>query len=162
MAGGLVATDPGKKVVGITMGMVEENKEPFFTSIYDGGARTLSSIQAITVGIFTLLRDTLFFKADFSQVAGPVGIAGLVGDAASMGISSLLVFTAFISLNLAVINVLPFPALDGGRLLFVCIEAIKRSPISPRISYGVNAVGFFLLISLMVVVTYHDILRIVH
>ncbi len=156
---GLVEGAPEKKIVGITMGLIEEVKKPFFTALYDAGIHTVVSMGAIVVGIFDLLRDTFFFKADFSQVAGPVGIAGLVGDAASLGVSSLLIFTAFISLNLAVINILPFPALDGGRLLFVCIEALKGSPVSSRIAGATNAVGFFLLIALMLVVTYNDILR---
>jgi len=158
-AQGLVDEAPEKKVVGITMGLIETVKKPFFTALYDAGIHTVVSIGAIAVGIFDLMRDALFFDADFSQVAGPVGIAGLVGDAASLGISSLLIFTAFISLNLAVINVLPFPALDGGRLIFVCIEALKGSPVSSRIAGATNAIGFFLLIGLMLVVTYNDILR---
>jgi regulator of sigma E protease len=100
------------------------------------------------------------FKADLSQVAGPVGIVGLVGEASSFGITALLLFTAFISLNLAIINLLPFPALDGGRLLFVIIEAVKGSPINPRYVQTLNTVGFALLILLMVAVTYNDIARI--
>jgi regulator of sigma E protease len=99
-------------------------------------------------------------KADFSQVAGPVGIVGLVGEASAYGITALLMFTAFISLNLAVINILPFPALDGGRLLFVIIEAMKGSPINSKYVGILNTVGFFALIMLMVAVTWNDIARI--
>lgn len=158
----LVPDDPAKKVVGITMGLLEETKRPFFSAIYEGGKYTIVSIGAIAYGIVHLLYEAVIFNADFSSVAGPVGIAGLVGDAASLGISSLLLFTAFISLNLAVINVLPFPALDGGRLLLVIIEGIKGSPVPARIAQSLNVVGFVLLIALMVIVTYHDILKVVH
>jgi len=98
-------------------------------------------------------------QADFSQVAGPVGIAGLVGDAASFGFMSLLLFTAAISLNLAIINLLPFPALDGGRLVMVGIEAVTRRPINPKWVMRLNGIGIILLLTLMVVVTYNDILR---
>ena len=73
----------------------------------------------------------------------------------------LLNFTALISLNLAVINLLPFPALDGGRLLFLLIETIKGSPIQPRFANIANTIGFALLILLMLVVTYSDIARLV-
>jgi regulator of sigma E protease len=105
------------------------------------------------------LFEAVQMKADFSQVAGPVRIAGYVGEASAFGFTSLLMFTAFISLNLAVINVLPIPALDGGRLLFVIIEAIKGSPIRPRVAGMVNAIGFLLLILLMIAVTWNDIVR---
>ena len=68
-------------------------------------------------------------------------------------------FVAFISVNLAVINLIPFPALDGGRLLFVAIEAIRRRPMNPKVVNAVNAIGFVVLITLMLVVTYRDIVR---
>lgn len=84
---------------------------------------------------------------------------GLVGDAQTLGFIYLLSFTAFISINLAVINLVPFPALDGGRLLFLLIEKIKGSPISPKIANTLNYVGFGLLLLLMAFVTYHDIAK---
>ena len=83
----------------------------------------------------------------------------MVGDAASFGLTALLTFTAIISLNLAVINLLPIPALDGGRLVFVAIEAITRRKIPVVWAGRVNFVGFALLILLMIAVTYNDILR---
>ncbi len=83
----------------------------------------------------------------------------MVGDAADFGITALLTFTAMISLNLAVINMLPVPALDGGRLVFVAIEAVTRRPINPVWTGRVNLVGFVLLMLLMVVVTWNDIAR---
>jgi regulator of sigma E protease len=107
----------------------------------------------------TFLASAVTLSADVSQVTGPIGIAGMVGDAAEFGIVSLLVFTAFISLNLAVINLLPIPALDGGRLVFVAIEAIIRRPINEKWIGRVNLVGFVFLILLMIAVTYNDILR---
>ena len=92
---------------------------------------------------------------------GPVGIVktGIVGSAIDFGFVYLLTLTAIISINLAIINLIPFPALDGGRLLFLFIEALKGSPISPRIANAANGVGFVLLILLMVLITYHDIVR---
>jgi len=97
--------------------------------------------------------------ADFTQVAGPIGIVGMVGDAAAFGVTALLTFTAVISLNLAVINLLPFPALDGGRLVFVAIEAVTGKEIPPQWAGRVNLIGFALLMLLMLLVTYNDILR---
>ncbi len=160
-AAGLVADDPNKKVLGITMGLLETTSMPIHTAMYEAAGYTLSSIKAVALGIASLAYDAVRFKADFSGVAGPIGIAGLVGDAATFGLTSLIMFTAFISLNLAVINVLPFPALDGGRLLMVIVEMVKGSPIAPRIAYGLNAFGFILLMLLMVAVTYNDIVRLI-
>jgi len=118
---------------------------------------TLTLLWAIAVGILTFLGQVITGQADFSQVAGPVGIVGLVGDATKLGFIYLIQFTAFISLNLAVINLFPFPALDGGRLLFVLIESIKGSAINPKIANTLNAVGFILLLLLMVIITISDI-----
>ncbi len=88
-----------------------------------------------------------------------MGLAGLVGDAKNLGWIYLLSFTAIISINLAVINLVPFPALDGGRLLFLLIEKLKGSPITPKIANAFNLVGFALLLLLMLVVTYRDIVK---
>ena len=103
-----------------------------------------------------------FFHADralLGQVSGPVGIASVVGQAAHAGLAYLVLLVAMISINLGVLNLLPFPALDGGRILFVIIEAIIRRPIKPSIANTINAIGFGLLMLLMVIVTYHDIIK---
>ena len=113
---------------------------------------TAKGLTHFFVGIFT-------FTADLSQVSGPIGIAGAVGSASSHGLTALLSLTALISINLALINVLPLPALDGGRLLFVIIESIIRRPIPAKVGRAVNTGGFAFLILLMVVVTAHDLLK---
>lgn len=94
-----------------------------------------------------------------NQVAGPVGLVSLVGTAQALGLGHLLLFTAVISINLAVLNLLPIPALDGGRLLFLLIEAIKRKPLNPKFAKMANLIGFALLILLMVIVTFSDIFK---
>ena len=106
---------------------------------------------------FTYETIKAIFDFSIENVAGPVGIVGIVGEAAKFGFSSLLILTALISINLAIINLLPFPALDGGRLFFLLIEKIKGSRINPKFSNTANTVGFVLLILLMVVITFHDI-----
>ena len=94
-----------------------------------------------------------------AEVSGPVGIAVMTQQAASMGFMTILHFTALISVNLAIINALPFPALDGGRLLFLMVEKIKGSPINQRWEAKANNVGFALLMLLMVVITFKDIAK---
>ena len=116
-------------------------------------------LAAVAAGIGGFLYDALTFKADFSQVTGPVGIVGLVGDASALGFAYLVTFTAFISLNLAVINLLPFPALDGGRLVIVLLEALLRRPVNASVVRTLNRIGFILLLVLMAAVTYSDVLK---
>lgn len=157
---GALEEDPERAAIGVALTLVETVRSPIHVAIYDGLITTITGLRDVAVGLSALLYDSVRGKADFSQVAGPIGIVELVGDAAEFGFTSLLMFMAFISLNLAVINLLPFPALDGGRLLFVAIEAVRRKPINPVWVGRLNLAGFALLILLMVAVTYNDILRI--
>ena len=95
-------------------------------------------------------------------VAGPVAVAQLTGEVAQAGLSPLLEFAAFLSLNLAVSNLLPIPALDGGRILFVLIELVRGKRISPKTEGLIHTIGFFLLMALIIFVTFTDILRIIN
>ncbi|MCA9358854.1 site-2 protease family protein [Candidatus Kaiserbacteria bacterium] len=156
---GLVEGEEDKYIVGASLSLVEIESKSFLVAISDGAKSTWNGLAGITVGLSTLIGQSFSGDADFSQVAGPIGIVGMVGDAASFGITALLTFTAIISLNLAVINLLPFPALDGGRLVFVAIEAVTGRQIPPVWAGRVNLAGFALLMILMIAVTYNDIIR---
>jgi regulator of sigma E protease len=156
---GLDTENTERFAIGIATALVETKSEPIHTAIIRASTATYDALIAITVGIYTLLADAFLLQADFSQVAGPVGIVGMVGDAAAFGLTSLLLFTATISLNLAVVNLLPFPALDGGRLVMVAIESVTRRPINPKWVLSLNTIGFILLLLLMVAVTYNDIVK---
>lgn len=156
---GLIPDAADRAAVGVSLAMVEKDSYSFLEAIVAASSQTYNGLISITVGLFTLIGQSFTGTADFSQVAGPVGIVGMVGDAADFGITALLTFTAMISLNLAVINMLPVPALDGGRLVFVAIEALTRKPINPVWSGRVNLIGFGLLMLLMIVVTWNDIAR---
>lgn len=156
---GIVAEAPEQYAIGVALGMVDMTQYGLVSALKEGSVTTITSLGAITTGLHHLLTDAVIGQADFSQVAGPVGIAGMVGDAATIGLTSLLMFTAIISLNLAVINMLPFPALDGGRLILVAVEALWRKPLNPIWVMRLNTVGFGLLLLLMITVTYNDIVR---
>ena len=148
-----------KKIIGINMDMVGTLSLPIHKAIYEGGKTTFEITYLTVRGIAGLIKDAVRWKADISQVAGPVGIVGLVGDASRLGFAYLITFTALISINLAIINLVPFPALDGGRLLFVAIEGVTKKKINPKFAGVLNTVGFVILISLMLIVTYRDILK---
>lgn len=152
-------TTNGSYVIGISMDSVGTVKFPIHIALWEGGKLTINLFVGITKGLVGLIYGAITGTADFSSVSGPVGIAKYVGEASDIGFAYLMSFVGFISLNLAVLNLLPFPALDGGRILFVIIEAIKRSPIKPQISNTINAIGFGILILLMLVVTFKDIVK---
>jgi regulator of sigma E protease len=127
--------------------------------------------KAIPMGVIECIETYILFKNVIismvigtapAAVAGPVGIAQITGEAARAGLSYLLEFAAFFSINLAIINIFPLPALDGGRIVFVLLEWVRRGKrVSPRIEGMVHAIGFFALIAAMVAITYQDIIRII-
>ncbi len=158
---GIIEAEPDRPAIGVALTLVDTVRYSFFGALKEAFFHTIDSTIAIASGLGSLIRDSVLGQADFSQVAGPVGIVGLVGEASAFGFSALLMFTAFISINLAVINLLPFPALDGGRLLFVGIEAVTRRPMPVKATQIMNSVGFFILIALMVVVTWNDISKLI-
>jgi len=151
---GIVA---GKKAAGISMDMIGEAKVGFFKSFYYGAIQTYSLMENITVGLAGFIGNVFVGKGSLKEVTGPVGIANVVGNSAKTGVAELLMIIAVISANLAVINMVPFPALDGGRVVVVILEAIIRRPINAKIIGWVNGLGFILLIGLMLVVTFKDV-----
>lgn len=96
-------------------------------------------------------------EASVKEVVGPIGIVSVMGDAASKGVVYVLYLTALISVNLAVVNLLPLPALDGGRLIFLIICGISRKPVNPELEGRIHYVGFILLLALMILVTVKDV-----
>ncbi len=150
----------GKYAVGIAMDNVGILRLPILKSFVESARLTWNVISGTFSGLYFLFTKMFYGTANLETVTGPVGIAGMVGDAARLGFSYLLMFTAIISINLGVLNLVPFPALDGGRIFFVIIETIIRKPIKPVIANTMNALGFGLLILLMIVVTYRDIAKI--
>lgn len=149
----------GKRAIGISMDEMGTLKLPVHLALLEGARTTYLVTKNTAVGLLSFISGIFLLKSDLSQVSGPIGIAGVVGEATKLGLTYIISLTALISINLAIINLLPFPALDGGRLLFVFVEAIRRKPISPRFVRTVNFVGFALLLVLMVVVSFHDIFK---
>ena len=158
---GVIPAEPSRYALGVEVAPIGVVALPFTEAIVQGArltwGATILTAEALAhffAGVFTL-------SANWAQVAGPVGIAGAVGGAASEGFGNLLSLMAIISINLALINLIPVPALDGGRLLFVLIESVIRRPINPVFARSLNALSFVLLILLMVAVTANDIFKIV-
>lgn len=115
----------------------------------------------LTKAIIVSLGDLVTGRVGFNQVSGPVGIVSAIGGAAKAGIDALLFLAALISINLGIFNLLPIPALDGSRIMFLIVEGIRRKPINPEKEGLVHMIGLALLILLMIFATFNDISRII-
>ena len=115
-----------------------------------------------TISLFGSMLDTIKYlftgKFGINQLSGPVGIYSIVDTQAKQGLESVLYLIAYLSINVGVINLLPFPAFDGGRILFLLIEKISRKPISRKLENTIHTIGFMLIIGLMIYVTFNDII----
>ena len=127
----------------------------FIPSIKYAFAKFGSIVSSMGLTITSLFTG----KISLNALSGPVGIYQVIGDSVSAGISQVIYIIAFLSVNVGFINLLPFPAFDGGRVLFLIIEKIKRSPIDSKIENVFHVIGFALLMLLMVYITLQDILR---
>lgn len=153
----IVGLIPDKKAIGVAMDTVGTVRYPVHLAFVRGGQAAWGLVDNTATGLYQFLKRVVVGQAHSSEVSGPIGIAGMVGEARKLGFAYLATFTALISVNLAVLNLLPIPALDGGRLLFVAIESVKRSRLSMKWTNRVNLIGFALLMLLMVIVTIKDI-----
>lgn len=115
--------------------------------------------RALIKQIYVVLGNLFTGGVSVKQLSGPVGIYSVVGDMQKSGISALLYLTALLSINVGIMNLLPFPAFDGGRIVFLFIEKIKGSPVNPKVENIIHSIGFVLLILLMIYVTMNDILK---
>lgn len=147
----------GKKALGVAIDLAVKKDYSFFEAFYKGIGVTGNTIKMISVGGWHALSNIFHGKGGLIEVAGPVGIGKIVGEARSLGWVSVITFAAFLSINLAIINILPFPALDGGRVIFTLIEWVIRRPIPTKVSRAVHGTGFVILILLIIVITIHDI-----
>ena len=114
---------------------------------------------AIFKQMFVVLGNLFTGGVSINQLSGPVGIYSIVGQMSAQGVSALLYLTALLSINVGVINLLPFPAFDGGRILFLIIEKIKGSPVNAKVENTIHSIGFILLMLLMIYITFNDILK---
>ncbi|TSC69574.1 MAG: site-2 protease [Parcubacteria group bacterium Gr01-1014_56] len=151
----------GRKALGVEIDDVGILKLPVHLALAQGAVLTYRMTISTTEGLGLFFYQIAKGVADFSSVAGPIGIAGIGAKAVSHGFSAAIILTALISINLAIINLLPIPGLDGGRLLIIAIESVIRRPVPQKLSLSITMVGLALLILLMLVVSYHDIARLV-
>ncbi len=154
----------GKDILSLDFYVMPIEKN-FGTLITKSVQDTVSTVRMVWFSLVGLVSG----KFGMKDVAGPVGAASAIGQAATIGLqqnflagfNNILMMMMIITVNLGVVNLLPLPALDGGRLLFLIVEGIRRKPINPKYEGWVHAAGFALLMGFMVIVTFSDILRLI-
>jgi regulator of sigma E protease len=149
----------GEGALGI--GFVESTlvKYPWYESIWKGLQTVFGLTQAMLGALLQIIKNIFLSESIKLEVAGPVGIAVLTKQVATLGLVYVLQFAAILSINLGIINAFPFPALDGGRILFILIEKIKGAPVSQKVEQIFHTFGFLLLILLMLFITFKDIAK---
>lgn len=149
----------GRATIGVSVYSSGLVRYPFFNAIFEGAKTTVILLKEIFLAFANLIGGLFSGQAVGDDFAGPVGIASITGQAARLGFTYLLQFVALLSLNLAVINILPLPALDGGRIVFLVIEKIKGRPVKREVENVIHNLFFFLLIGLILLITYSDIAK---
>ncbi len=152
-----IMPDHDKPIIGVAMVDTGIIKYGFFGSIWKGLQATAILSWRVLEALYMLFYNLLTQGKVSADLSGPIGVAVITGQVAQMGFIYLLQFAAILSINLGIINILPFPALDGGRLLFILIEKIRRKKVSEKIEGISHNVGFILLMALVVVITYRDL-----
>src|SRR3989338_288136 len=150
---------PGEGALGIAMVRIGVERLGIFQALGKGFYTNASLTRLTAQALFGFFGEIFTGRASFEGVSGPVGIVNLVGDFSRFGLNFLIQLTALLSINLALINLIPFPGLDGGRILLLALEKMKGSPFHWKFTRLVHAAGFVLLLLLMILVTYHDILK---
>jgi regulator of sigma E protease len=146
-------TGKDQKVFGVEI--VQEEAKGLFGSIGYAFSKFQSIMNSMSLTIYGLFSG----KISMSALSGPVGIYEVIGESVAAGLYYVIYVIAFLSINVGYINILPFPAFDGGRVFFLIIEKIKGSPVNSKFESTCHMVGFCLLILLMLYVTYQDVLR---
>ena len=131
-------------------------QEKTFSSVINEAAKWTVSLARM---VFLSLVDLVTGNVAINQMSGPVGIVTVISEAASLGLKNVLMILAMITINLGIFNLVPFPALDGGRLLFLLIELLRGKPINQKYEIIVNTAGMLMLLTFMAFVTFSDITR---
>lgn len=155
----VLPTSNNKAVLGIGLAKTAFVSYGLPSAFLQGAKATYSLTMAMFSALIDLLKNIISKGEMTAELAGPVGIAVLTGQMVDLGISYVLQFAALLSLNLALINILPIPALDGGRILFLIIEKIRRKEMNQKIEALIHNLGFALLMILIIKVTYDDLAR---
>ena len=155
----VITDEAGRPAIGVALVLVSDKGLPLSSALKESFFLTKDAFATVGNGLWKIIRDTLHGSLNLRDIVGPVGLIGVVSDAAAHGMGNVLALAGFISVNLAIINLIPIPALDGGRLVLLGVESAMRRNAPRLIVQILNALGVALIAILMITVTYHDIAR---
>ncbi|PIT93884.1 RIP metalloprotease RseP [Candidatus Falkowbacteria bacterium CG10_big_fil_rev_8_21_14_0_10_43_11] len=154
-----IMAETGRAGIGIAVAETGIVRYPWYQAIWEGIKTTVFMTWYVIIAFFTIIKNLLVGQGAGAEVSGPVGIAIMTGQVARLGLVYILQFAAMLSVNLAIVNYLPLPALDGGRVLFLIIEKLRGRAVPEKVEAAVHNVGFMLLILLVVIVTFKDMFK---
>jgi len=155
----VVEKSANRPAIGLGLALVSDEALSWTQALKEAGPSTIAGLKDTVNGLWILIRDAAAGEPNLQNIVGPVGLVDFVGNASRHGLGHVLALAGFISINLAVINLVPIPALDGGRLFLLGVEAVIRRPPHKFTVQIMNFIGVGLIVLLMVTVTYHDIVR---
>ncbi|MEK7503136.1 MAG: site-2 protease family protein [Patescibacteria group bacterium] len=155
-----VESPDGEGPLGIALSWVRIEKSSWYKAPLEGVKITYNTFLGTVVGFSSAVKNLFAGQTQNIQVSGPVGIFNITKDVSRSGFNMLLMLVGILSVNLAIINVIPFPGLDGGRFLFVILESIRRKPISAKFGAVFHSIGLAILLALMIAITLRDVSRI--
>lgn len=150
-----VTGEDGKETIVFGIGQETEKKRGLGVALKYAFVKTGSILSSMVMIIGSLITG----KLSLGALSGPIGVYSIVGEAAKTSAESVVYLAAYLSLNLGFINIIPFPAFDGGRVLFLIIEAIRKKKMNPKIENAINNIGFMLLMLLMLIITIKDVIN---
>ena len=151
----VITDEEGNQSYQYGFSLKSENKKGILEAIKYGFMKVFSLIKQMFFIILYLITG----KLSLNNLAGPVGIYEVVGQTASLGFINVIFLIGYICTNVGFVNLVPFPAFDGGRVLFLIIEKIRRKPMSPKVENIIHSIGFMLLIAFMIFITINDVTR---
>ncbi|MDO8664866.1 MAG: M50 family metallopeptidase [Candidatus Liptonbacteria bacterium] len=154
-----VSTGPNEGALGVEFSQAGIERQKFFPALISGFKESILISQATVSAFYELFKNLIVHGSLMAGVVGPVGIFSVAEKTGQIGLVYLLQLIGLISLNLAVLNLIPFPALDGGRLFLIILEKVKGSPVSIKTQSLINGVGFALLLFLMAIITVRDVVN---
>lgn len=158
-ANAIIPHEASRPAIGLKLALVSSEPVTFAQASKIAFGSTIDAFQRVASSLWTLVSQAVAGKPNISGVVGPVGLVSVIGDASRTGMGTVLAFAAFISVNLSIINLLPIPILDGGRIVLLAFEAILRRDAPRLLVQILNTVGVALILVLMLAVTYQDIAR---
>mgnify|MGYP000325785761 CR=1 FL=1 len=155
-----IQTPPNEGPVGVYIVRTEVKKYSFLQAIFEGLKTTGNWTLEVIKGYIFVIKNITKGASSQVELMGPVGIVNILYQTSQIGLNYFLNLLAIISIHLAIFNLLPIPALDGGKFLFLVIEGIRKKPINPVIEYKITALSFLILIILAILVTFKDVMKI--